>query len=77
MTIRCGSTTLMRKPISRANGGGGKVPSRIPHIASIPDIPAAAFATGPGACQSTRRSRRSAGENSSMVAGALMAAPLE
>ena len=31
------------------------------HLASNPDIAAAAFATRPGACHSTRRSRRDAG----------------
>ena len=57
------------KPISRAIGGGGRMPSRIAHIVSIPDIPAAAFATGPGACQSTTRCRRVSSENRSMVLG--------
>jgi hypothetical protein len=38
----------MRKPISLAIGGGGRLPSRIAHIASIPGMPIAAFAAGPG-----------------------------
>ena len=38
------------------------MPSRIALIISRPDIPAAAFATGPGACQSTTRCRCAAGD---------------
>jgi len=60
ITIRPGSATRRRKSISRAIGGSGKMPSRIARIASSPDIAAAAFATGPGTCQSTCRSRRDA-----------------
>ena len=67
----------MRKPISRAIGGGGKIPSRIAHIASMPVIPAAAFAAGPGACQSTTRSRRLSDENRSAASIAVMSAPFE
>jgi hypothetical protein len=63
MTIRPGSTVAMRKPISLAIGGGDRIPSRIAHIASIPDIAIAALAAGPGACQSTTRSRRRCGAN--------------
>ena len=72
ITIRPGSTTDIRKPISLAIGGGGRRPSRIAYIVSIPDMPAAALEIGPGACQSTTRSRRLAGENRSTVSTALM-----
>jgi hypothetical protein len=63
MTIWPGSATRMRKPISRAIGGGGRIPSRIARIASSPDIATAAWAAGTGDCQFTTRSRRNAGEN--------------
>lgn len=65
ITIRPGSTTAMMKPISFAKGDGGSRPSRMPSMASMPDRPIATFATGAGTCQSTTRSRRSAGENRS------------
>ena len=55
ITIRPASAMRISKPISRAIGGGGRMPSRIAHIVSSPDIPEAAFATGPGACHSTTR----------------------
>ncbi len=55
ITIRPGSTTAMVKPINFAKGGGGNRPSRISSIASMPESPIAAFATGAGTCQSTTR----------------------
>ena len=73
ITIRPGSATRRRKSISRAIGGSGRRPSRIARMASRPDIPAAALAAGPGACQSTTRSRRDAGENKSAVSMVVMA----
>ena len=48
------------------------MPSRIARIVSSPDIAAAAFATGPGACQSTTRSRRDAGAKRSVVSAVSM-----
>jgi hypothetical protein len=43
----------------------------------MPDMAAASFAADQGACQSTSRSRRSAGENRSAVSMTVMAAPFE
>jgi hypothetical protein len=77
ITIRPGSATRISKPINRAIGGGGRMPSRIAHIVSSPDIPEAAFATGPGACHSTTRCLRVSNENRSTVSVAVMNSSIE
>ncbi len=53
------------------------MPSRIAHIVSSPDIPEAAFATGPGACHSTTRCLRVSNENRSTVSVAVMNSSIE
>jgi len=74
MTIRCGSTMLIR---SRSAGQRWRRQDTVadPAHRLDPGHGGGALAIGSGACQSTTRSRRIAGENRSTVSVVVMTAP--